>query len=143
MPGTLVESFFPVGKLDGFAYEVRTIDGHFEASTPYRPIAYVGVTREQAIGIMLHDVARLARVGHMDPDRPAEKGSPPIQHAIHILSQRLLWQVERRREHLEFSPALPDESIADEVLIKSVARDNEIVSALATSIAALARVKDL
>jgi hypothetical protein len=125
---------------------------HFAAMAPYRACVWTGETPEEAIGGMIRDYADLARRGSIDPNHPNDKGSPPIQHAIHTLTERLLWQVDRRKEHLgmidEYSgPGLvessPDAGCFYTQALSDVTRDNEIISALATSIAALARVKDL
>jgi hypothetical protein len=129
---------------------------HFAAMAPYRACVWTGETPEEALGCMLNGYADLARRGSIDPSNPTAKGSPPIQHAIHTLTERLLWQVERRKEHLgmieEYSPeGLRSEdhpNCSDNVRYYNqaqadVSRDNEIISAMATSIAALARVKDL
>lgn len=130
---------------------------HFAAMAPYRGCIWTGDTPEEAIGSMLHGYAELARKGNIDPNHPNDTGSPPIQHAIHTLTERLLWQVERRKEHLgmadEHSPhelrgeGTPKSSTEAEGFynqaLSDIARDNEIISSMATSIAALARVKDL
>jgi hypothetical protein len=125
--------------------------------TPYRSsIMYAGDTVEEVVGSMLYDMARLARSGSLNPERPEDKGSPPIQHVVQVLSERLLWQVERRKEHLEGAGEGShlrefesqeerdrEKERFEEMALKEVSRDNEIISALATSISALARVKDL
>jgi hypothetical protein len=126
---------------------------YYSASIPYRCIVCIGDTADEAISSLLHYVADMARTGALDPNNPSEYGDPPIQHAIGILTERLLWQVERRHEHLGRADAdivwaerTPDEKAAkeqQEMYLSYVSRDNEVISALATSIAALARVKDL
>lgn len=125
---------------------------HFAAMAPYRGCVWTGETTEEAIGGMLHGYAELARKGNIDPSHPNDKGSPPIQHAIHTLTERLLWQVERRKEHLGMADEYshPGMKVSEEdserfyyQALSDIARDNEIISALSTSIAALARVKDL
>jgi len=112
---------------------------HYEAKTPYRDITFVGKTLEEAVGAMLKGVALLARCGSFNPEQPQLPGVPPIQHAIEILTERLAGQTERRREKLPVDGPIPPA----EQNLASIARDNEIISALATTIAALARVKDL
>jgi hypothetical protein len=129
---------------------------HFAAMAPYRSCVWTGETPEEAIGGMIHGYAEFARKGNIDPSHPNDKGSPPIQHAIHTLTERLLWQVERRREHLgmaeeyappelrsEDNPNFPEAVQFYNQALSDITRDNEIISAMATSIAALARVKDL
>ena len=134
---------------------------YYEASTPYRAVYYQGDTPGAAVAALLKGLAILSREGAINPNAPHMVGAPPIQHAIHILTERLLLMVERRRDHLVMSGyAENPESVAatqltadhlkgppeDELLdqmVRAVARDNEVVSALATAIAALARVKDL
>jgi hypothetical protein len=131
-------------------------DWTFAGCTPYRTIIYTGDTVEEVIGNMLKDMATLARSGSLNPERPEDKGSPPIQHVVQVLSERLLWQVERRKEHLEGAGEGShlrefesqeerdrEKERFEEMALKEVSRDNEIISALATSISALARVKDL
>jgi hypothetical protein len=110
--------------------------------TPYRAIIWTGGSPEEVIASMLHELATLGRSGALNPGAPHGHGSPPIQHAIHFLTERLLWQVQQRREHLDWADQAPESKPGDGALA-GVARDNEIVAALATSIAALARVKDL
>jgi hypothetical protein len=115
---------------------------HYEARVPYRDITFVGKTFEEAIGAMLKGVALLARDGSFNPAQPQRLGAPPIQHAIELLTERLSWQTERRRKKMPTNRGdwpVP----SDEQTVASVARDNDIIAALATAIAALARVKDL
>lgn len=116
----------------------------YEAATPYRACVYQAESPEAAVGALLMGVALFSRDGHMNPEHPTAMGSPPIQHVLSILSERLVWHSERRREHITNAPAdaTPDQRL-DEATIARISRDNEIISALATSIAALARVKDL
>lgn len=113
---------------------------HYEATTPYRCIVWLGDTPGEAIGNMLRGIAELARSGALNPKNPDQMGVPPIQHVLEILSERLTWQMDRRRQNL-CKTGLKTHPI-DNVPV-DVARDNEVISALATSIAALARVKDL
>jgi hypothetical protein len=123
---------------------------YYIAVNPYRAIVCTGSTVESALGSMIFYLITLARNGSINPKYLAEPGDPPIQHVMGILSERLLWQTERRHEHLgKADPEVPEslkgqesKATQDQYLL-NVARDNEIISALATSIAALARVKDL
>ena len=95
-----------------------------------------------ALGSMMRGFSQLARSGALDPKDPNKRGATPIQHVLEILSERLTWQMEQRRDSLsQVDPLFPAEG--DSQWISHVAKDNEIISALATSIAALARVKDL
>lgn len=146
LPGVIVmQHSHDEGRKHGLEFTLRKGE-MFEAATPYRNCVYAGDTPAEAIGCLLLGVAELSRNGSIDPSRPNLSGSPPIQHAIHLLTERLLWQVELRREHLvEYGSPLgagPAYHVEDDT-VKAIARDNEIISALGTSIAALARVKDL
>lgn len=138
---------------------------YFQASTPYRAVFYQAETPEMALAALLKGACVLSREGAINPHNPHRAGSPPIQHAIHILTERLLQMVEGRQDHLFMSgyaenPAhvgaiaatvltaehFPGPSKNDELneqMMRAIARDNEVISALATAVAALARVKDL
>lgn len=146
---------------------------YFEASTPYRAVFYQAETPEMALAALLKGACVLSREGAINPHNPHRAGSPPIQHAIHILTERLLQMVEGRHDHLFMSgyaesPAhvgtVPLHEISNEAggddeqskklrefsaeqmqhqLLQAVARDNEVIAALATAVSALARVKDL
>ena len=120
---------------------LRRRDIVFEAATPYRGCVYQGDTCEQAIGRLLLGVAILSREGSFDPHHPESNGTPIIQHAMTILTERMVWQLARRREHLDGN--VDPNQMVDPAAVQAVARDNEIVSALGTAVAALARVKDL
>lgn len=119
----------------------------FEAFTPFRQVTYVGTTREEAIASMLFGVADLARQGAFNPHEAMAKGSPPLQHVIEVLQERLAWHVAQRKECIETITTQSDENgevmRPDEVLMGSAGRHNEAVISLGTAIAALARVKDL
>ncbi len=115
---------------------------HYSATTPYRAMSWTGDTPGAALGGMLRGFSELSRSGALNPKNPNQKGATPIQHVLEILSERLTWQMDLRRENLsQVDPIFPSEN--DAQWISHVAKDNEIISALATSIAALARVKDL
>lgn len=141
---------------------------YYQASTPYRLVFYQAETPEMALAALLKGVCILSRDGAMNPHNPNRAGSPPIQHAITILTERLMQVVESRHDHLFMSGyaenpahvgAIPignsadDETdpraqaltaeIMNEQMMRAIARDNEVISALATAVAALARVKDL
>ena len=147
---------------------------YFEASTPYRSVFYQAETPEMALAALLKGACVLSREGAINPHNPHRAGSPPIQHAIHILTERLLQMVEHRQDHLFMSgyaesPAhvgsIPlsdlstDAAAGDDEQSKksrevtaeqmnhqmlcAIARDNEVIAALATAVSALARVKDL
>lgn len=130
----------------------------YEASIPSRAIVWTDGTdgpkgMERAIGAMLYGVAKLAREGSLDPDAPDRKGAPPIQHVMAILSERLAWHIERRREYGEMlmtdpgvhraidskGPVAPEDLGAS----SQVTRHSEIIAALGTAVSALARIKDL
>lgn len=144
---------------------------YFQASTPYRAVFYQAASAEEALACLLKGMCTLCREGAMNPRAPHRPGAPPIQHAIHILTERLLLMVEQRQDHLVMSgyadnPAHVgavtisdltkdgDDQVSKEArdseqeklnhqMMQAIARDNEIVSALATAISSLARVKDL
>lgn len=134
-----------------FEYEVKPTESGFEARTPYREIVYLGSTEQEAIGAMLKGVAELAWRGSLDPAAPERKGSPPLQHTMDIICDHLRWHLNQRREriessHTEISPfgSGPSSDLPRELrCLSELARTNEIISGLATSIAALARIKAL
>lgn len=126
-----------------FAYEVKPVGKGFEASTPYRQIVYLGETEQEAIGAMLKGVAELAWSGSMDPAAPERKGCPPLQHTMSILCNHLRWHLERRRERIDDSHDQAPGEALDGQLAAELTRTNEIISGLATSIAALSRIKAL
>lgn len=190
LPGETVMSFevppYDNPESYGFEFQVKELkpgkhfevkqgtpaEPYFEASTPYRHCVYQGKTAMEALSALMRGMAYHSREGAIDPKLPHNPGAPIIQHAIHILTERLLWHVERRRDHLLMgSPAEPAvwpspyanrhypmpegqndqqseaarqtrEDAFNDQMMKAVAKDNEIVSALATAISALARVKD-
>jgi len=118
---------------------------YFTGATPYRQCTYCGASVEEVIGAMFFGLTTLARNGAINPEQPAEPGDPPIQHAMHILSERLKWQVEARhgvigRDPIELLSLSKDDYFS---AIQESTRCSEIIAALATAIAALARVKDL
>ena len=121
--------------------------GTFEAWTPYRHVTYSGTTREEAIASLLFGVADLARTGAFNPHDAMAKGSPPLQHTMEILQERLNWHMAQRKDcietaTIEHTPKCA-EPRADEVLMGQAGRHNEAIISLGTAIAALARVKDL
>lgn len=133
-----------------FEYKVEQFQSKPEiwhATTPYRQIVWAGETREEAIGMMLRGFAELARGGSLDPANPHRIGETDMQHAMACLTTALARHVERRREQIEFQnerQGKPDKPQAyDQLDPQSFNRLNEIISGLATSIAALARVKEL
>jgi hypothetical protein len=115
---------------------------HYAAITPYRAVVWTGDTPGAALGCMLKGLAEYSRSGSLNPDHPTQMGVPPIQHVLEILSERMIWQVDRRREKLTQIDDLFQKD-SDSYWLQQIAKDNEVISALATSIAALARVKDL
>lgn len=115
----------------------------YSAVTPYRSCVWHADTPGAAIGSMIRGIAELARSGALDPNKPNQKGSTPIQHVLEILSERLIWQLEQRHSSLAEADELSHDRKTNDTYLNNVARDNEIISALGTSIAALARVKDL
>ncbi len=121
----------------------------YEAAIPYRSCVYSGRTLEESIANLLLGISILGRDGAFDPNDPEKSGSPPVQHAIHVLTQHLLRQVEARRDHLGDAHWVPGGHVTYTDLsmmpgyLKKVDRDNEVIAALSTAIAALARVKDL
>jgi len=194
LPGELVMRFEadPARAHDtyGFEWQVKKLEAgkhyelkegqtrriYFEASTPYRHCVYAGESAEEAVAALMKGMALLSREGAINPNNPHGVGAPIIQHAMEVLSERLLWNVEQRQNHLvtggyadspgniwpspyssaRYASAFPEgedqggakskqarEEAFNEQMVRAVARDNEIVSALATAIAALARVKDI
>lgn len=119
----------------------------YEAWTPYRMVTYDGTTREEAIASLLFGVADLARQGAFNPHDAMAKGSPPLQHTMEILQERLNWHMAQRKDCIETTTTQNDENgqvmRADEVLMSTAGRHNEAIISLGTAIAALARVKDL
>lgn len=119
----------------------------FVAWTPYRSVVYEGTSIGAVVASMLHGVARLAYDGSMHPDKPEDMGAPPIQHVINILTERLKWQAERREESVhELSRNAGPEGATPSTktaLVPSLERHNQVIAALGTAIAALARVNDL
>ncbi len=87
---------------------------------------------------MLQGVAELAYDGSMHPGRPNDKGAPPVQHVLNILTARLAWQTERREETARDVDDEPGQQKTT-----GLERHNQIIAALGTAIAALARVNDL
>lgn len=144
---------------------------YYQASTPYRAVFYTADSAEEALACLLKGFCHLSREGSINPSNPHATGAPIIQHAMHVLSERLLWHLNCRQDHLVMggyadtpgavgpSPyaakryagdgpedatkkkELEDHFVAQ--MVATVSRDNEIISALGTAIAALARVKDL
>lgn len=118
----------------------------FEAWTPYRGISYLASTLGGAVATMLHDTAKMARGGAVHPDRPEDRGAPPIQHAISLLSERLQYEVERRAEAVrDIQTNDPDGVQLGTKTIKTVSaeRHSQLIAALGTALAALGRVNDL
>jgi hypothetical protein len=145
---------------DGFKYKVEPCGGEmagFQASIPFRQVFWMGNTPEEATSRMLRGIAKLARDGSLDPDDPERMGCPPIQHVLGLLTRSLVWQLDRRREKIDFanrnsvplsttiedSKMSPTDIHQPPMLDPQFHRDNEILSGLATAIAALARVKEL
>lgn len=129
--------------------EKESLEDFYSASTPYRAIEHTGKTLEEAIGSLLFSYSCLSRDGAFNPHLPAEQGDPPIQHVIHILTERLNWHVERRHQHMteaSIAPAGPPNAPYTgnrEQALAATKDDNDIVAALGTAISALARVKEL
>lgn len=119
----------------------------YSASISDRQIVWEAPTPARAMAHMLHGVAMLARDGSLDPNAPSRQGVPPIQHVLNILSDRLAWHIDRRRESCEISvvggeiPGFARDNMAGDLV--GQARCNEVIAALGTAISALARIKDL
>jgi hypothetical protein len=130
--------------------ESGTVKNFYSASTPHRAINHTGKTLEEAIGSLLFSYATMARSGAFNPSLPAEKGDPPIQHVINILTECLNWHVACRHEHLQSGgidiccePASPPYYGSRDMALNYIKDDNKIIAALATAIAALGRVDEL
>jgi hypothetical protein len=128
---------------DEAAADVNDGKPYYVAATPYRHVVWNGETPEAAIGSMMRSLAMYARSGHMNPKYPCEPGDPPIQHVMNILSERLAWQIERRHDNLSEAARESELSDVQPELTPKAARSSDIIAALSTAIAALARVKDL
>jgi hypothetical protein len=114
---------------------------YYSGATPYRQAVFMGASVEEVIASMLFGFASLARNGSINPSQPAEPGDPPIQHAMSILTDRLAWQIERR--HGNIHDAEPADVVTHGEVTPDTVRCGEIIAALGTAIAALARVRDL
>lgn len=123
----------------------------FFASLPFRDVVGEGATVEEAAGDLLRAYARLAYYGSLDPEAPNDVGAPPLQHVMNILQRllqkRLLQRFEDWRDrsidaHAEagFPEATAGSNWTKDPIF---ARTNEVLSGIATAIAALARIKEL
>jgi hypothetical protein len=107
--------------------------------TPYRSIVWTGNSPEEVVSAMLYALAEMSRRGTIDPRSPNSVGAPPIQHVIGFLAERLASRIQTRHQDL-LQRTRPKATYDD---LEDIARDNEIIAAISTAIAALARVKDL
>jgi len=126
----------------------------WSARLTFRQVWAQGKTKEEALAALTRIYCELSRDGSFNPKRPHHVGAPPIQHAIEILQELLAFHTSCRyddwREQALQDEAAPRESGQDEATAGGnytrdprFARRNEVISGLATSIAALARVKEL
>lgn len=124
----------PVGAPVVMSYMVQLKD---------RSICCTGSSAAEAIACALHEVAQLARDGHLDPNEPERPGCPPIQHVMNILSDRVAWHIARRRESCDAVDKLPGQQDVYRDSARRFGPQDENIAALGTAIAALARIKDL
>ena len=132
-------------RVENYEYTIEKYKQEYHVRIPYRALVWIGDTPELAIGSMLRGVAKLARDGSMDPDYPSKPGEPAIQHAISVLTEELSRHVSSRRDMIADEPfKLASQGASSDLASKpAFSRRNELVSGIATAIAALARVKEL
>ena len=135
--------------------ETRELEsGQWDANLPFRGVYAQGSSKDEAIGGLFRVYCQLARDGSFNPHFPQRVGAPPIQHAIEILEELLRFHTTCRfddwREHAgECDPPSKPEPGSETTAGGLYTRDprfnrrNEVISGLATAIAALARVKEL
>jgi hypothetical protein len=126
---------------------------NFSVVCAHRQVMFTGNTLEEAVGHALKGYAELGWNGSINPYNPSAVGSPIIQHVLEILQHALSDQVAQRyQDWAEGAPGREVVELAEQegttagaVWSKSptFTRRNEIVSGIATAIAALARVKEL
>jgi hypothetical protein len=133
-------------------YEVKRCGGeahYYEVWLTERPsVQYHGATEQEAVAIMLYEVALLAWHRGFNPEQPGlyqAMGEDPIQHAIDILAGALDTATRERRS-LMLIDANPDENTCQSDAAKTDrarerGRLSELIGNLGTAIAALARVK--
>lgn len=125
--------------MTGFSWQVRKVTDplrckvsetgrltsqiHYEASAPYRAVFYRGDTPENALACLMKGLCHLSREGALNPSNPYRPGSPPIQHAIHILTERLLQMVEHRQDHLFMSGYAENPDHVGAIPLDSISRD--------------------
>jgi hypothetical protein len=124
--------------------------GQWDARLPFRSLYAQGSSKDEAVGGLMREYCQLAREGAFNPHRPHHVGAPPIQHAMEILEEQLRFHTASRYDDWnelagESIPADPPETTAGGMYTRDprFARRNEVISGLATAIAALARVKEL
>jgi len=119
----------------------------FVASLPFREVFVEGGTKDEALGGLLREYCRLGRVGSIDPACPEKRGMPPIQHVLGLLEEQLQREVRNRRDLIEMRQnagcATPVDDPYTELLEDPpFKRQNDVIAALGTAIAALARVRE-
>lgn len=126
----------------------------FTASLPFREgVEFKGATRDEAIGNLIRGYAELAWEGFVNPYAPHRRGVPAIQHVLEILVTRLEFEAGLRRSDWQEN-VLTVENVAAAQERQTTAggawldtpqfkRRNDVISGIATAIAALARVKEL
>ncbi len=138
----MTSSSYRVGGLD-FSV-TKQDDGTFCAFLADRACGFDGATEHEAIANLVQGAAELARAGHIDPRNPKAPGVPPLQHVLTLLQEKLAWHVEQRGAHIRLGgPNDPFQLKPEALKNDQWQRHNEVISGLATAVAALARVKEL
>jgi hypothetical protein len=139
--------------------DVRQVEsGMWDAHLPFRRVYAQGSSKEEALAGLVRVYCQLARDGSFNPHFPQRVGAPPIQHAIEILNEILKFHVTSRYDDWRDLASECDHPADDRGAAKPgeettaggrytrdprFNRRNEVISGLATAIAALARVKEL
>lgn len=116
---------------DGFRYFVNKLPNGMYAAVVPSPtsLAKVAGTPYRAIELLVRELCARSRSGRWNPHYPRAQGSPPIQHAIELLQEHLAVEVANRKR-LAASKS------------ENYSGASEVVSSIATAIAALGRVKE-
>lgn len=136
----------------------------WQAELPFRSIRGEGSSPDEAVATLFRTYCELSRTGAFTPHNPDAKGVPPVQHVLNVLSEMLQGEIHNRNSNREFTyendmRADDEQSTANTRPGRAAGgaptwgsayrdhhvftRDNQVISGLATAIAALARVKEL